>query len=153
MTTLIRRLAVTVAAFVVLAQSLPASAQDRICTSDEAQRADLQAGTHRSWEALYKSYKRFGHCDDGSIAEGYSESVARILVDHWNTLPQLATLGNKDAKFLRFALSHLDATLDTGDIEKIKAKAATRCPPGLHAVCIQLEKRAKSALKEQSPPH
>lgn len=106
----------------------------------------------RSWESLYKSYKRYGHCDDGAIAEGYSESVARILVDHWNTLSQLTSLASKDTKFLRFVLMHVDATLDTGDIEKIKVNATTRCPSGLHATCVQLKKNAESALKEQVSP-
>ncbi len=151
-TTVMRYPVITVAFFAVLAQSTSICAQQRPCTTAEAQRADLQADTLRSWEALYKSYKHYGHCDDGAIAEGYSESVARILVDHWNTLFQLVALGNKDAKFLRFVFSHVDATLDTGDLGKIKTDATTRCPSGLHGACAQLKKNAESALKEQASP-
>jgi len=142
--------AIIVVAVILLARNSQANAQERPCTSSEAQRADAEADTLRSWDALYKSYKRYGHCDDGGIAEGYSESVARILVDHWNTLSQLASIANKDAKFLRFVLNHVNATLNPNDIEKIKLKATTQCPSGLHALCGDLIKEAESALKENN---
>lgn len=147
-----RWLSVIVVVSVFLLQNSSVSAQHRECTTTEAQRADSEADTLKSWETLYKSYKRYGHCDDGAIAEGYSESVARILVDHWNTLSQLAPHANKDAKFLRFVLSHVNATLDANDLEKIKANATKRCPLGLKATCVQLRRHAESALKEQASP-
>ena len=46
-----------------------------------SRRSEQEADSLTSWDGLYRSYKLFGRCDDGSIAEGYSESVARILAD------------------------------------------------------------------------
>ena len=83
-----------------------------------------------TWDPLYKSFTSYRSCDDGFIGENYSESVARILVDHWNTLPRLASLARENVLFRQFVLQHVDATLDTNDIEKIrtKTKTKTQCP-------------------------
>lgn len=116
----------------------PAAAKQRPCTEAEAQHAEMQAVTLRSWDDLYKSYTLYRHCDDGAIAEGYSESVARILVDHWDTLPRLGELEHSDAGFGSFVLSHIDATLTHDDIEKIKTNAKARCPSGLRLTCKEL---------------
>src|SRR5579883_2388072 len=42
--------------------------------------------------------------DDGAIAEGYRESVARILVDRWKTPQELASLTKNDKPVLSFVL-------------------------------------------------
>jgi len=133
--------------FVSLLSISVACAKEHPCTKAEAQRADTEAGTLRSWDSLHNSYKRYKQCDDGDIAEGYSESVARILVDHWSTLSRLATLARRDARFRRFVLGHVDASLDGDDLKKITANANTRCPSGLSALCADLAKSADEALK------
>src|SRR5579862_9488583 len=79
-------------------------AQDRGCTDSDSKRAESEAETLRSWDSVYKSYSLYRNCDDGAIAEGYSESVARILVDHWSTLDQLTVLTKKNPGFFRFTL-------------------------------------------------
>jgi hypothetical protein len=137
------------AAILFLLSGIPiAAAQRGQCSAVEEQRAEMEADALRSWDALYKSYELYGKCDDGAIAEGYSESVARILVDHWNTLPRLANLAAKDARFRRFVLAHVNATLDLNDLKKIRADAKTRCPSQLGAICANLTKEADAALKE-----
>jgi hypothetical protein len=68
----------------------------------EMRRAEAEAAELRSWDALYRSYKLYGRCNNVDAAEGFSESVARILVDHWATLPRLAKLADSDAAFRRF---------------------------------------------------
>jgi len=125
-------------------------AQDRGCTDSDSKRAESEAETLRSWDSVYKSYSLYRNCDDGAIAEGYSESVARILVDHWNTLPGLADLAKKNEQFFRFVLRHVDATDDDNDLRKIRAKAATQCRAGLSGICRDLKKAANSALEESN---
>jgi len=102
----------------------------------------------RTWNALYQSWKSYPGCDDGALAEDYSESVARVLVDHWNTLPELAHLVRNDPEFREFVLKHIDATLDAGDVTKIRRKASAQCPAGLKKLCGDVEKQAKLALEE-----
>jgi hypothetical protein len=107
-----------------------------------------EADTIRTWDGLYRSYGLYRSCDDGAVGEGYSESVARILADHWGTLPRLADLGKKDGRFRQFVLRHVDASLDMKDIEEIKTRARTQCPRRLGTLCHELANEADAALKE-----
>jgi hypothetical protein len=101
-----------------------------------------------TWDALYTSFKSYRQCDDGALGEGYSESVARLFVDRWNTLPQLSRLVRKDAGFRSFVLKHVDATLDTKDVQRIRRNARTRCPAGQREICNEVGKQAELALKQ-----
>jgi hypothetical protein len=151
LTTASKRTIATIIGLIVtllLAQSL--YARKHSCAEVEGRDALDEAGTLRSWDALYKSYMSYRQCDDGAISEGYSESVARILVDDWKTLSRLAQLGAKDAKFRAFVLHHVDATLNMDDFEKVKKRAKTQCPNGLRTLCNGLAKQAASAQKEDA---
>ncbi len=76
-----------------------AQAQKHVCTTAEGRRVMDEADRLRTWNALYKSYKLYRQCDDGAIAEGYSESVARILVEHWKTCPNWTSSRRKTQDF------------------------------------------------------
>jgi hypothetical protein len=142
-------IAIILGLFVTLLSVQVGHAQERSCTELES-RMLHDAFMPRTWETLYQSYRSYRLCDDGAIGEGYSESVARLLVDHWNTLPQLAHLARKDAEFRAFVMRHVDATLNMDDVEKIRKNAKTLCPTGLRTVCNGLAKQADSALKEDA---
>jgi hypothetical protein len=118
-----------------------ASAHQNQCSTADAQRAETEAESLRSWDDLYKSYKQYRQCDDGAIWEGYSESVARILVDHWATLPRFAQLAHKDEGFRPFVLKHVDQTINGKDARTIRANAAHACPSGLREFCNDLMKQ------------
>ena len=135
---------------VTLLSAQAAHPPKRRCTDEEGRRALDHADTPRSWDALYKSYMMFGRCDDGAIGEGFSQSVARILVDHWSTLPRLTQLARQDGSFRAFVMRHVDATLNTDDIEKVKENSRMNCPTGLRTTCTNLAEQADSALKEAS---
>lgn len=125
-----------------------AAAQTKPCSKTEHLRVEQEAVTLRSWDALYKSYRRYGHCDDVDAQEGYSESIARILVDHWKTLPRLAQLIEQDKPFGRFV--GLDATMNMNDVTKIRDNAIERCPAGLATLCAKLKKDADEAIAEDA---
>jgi hypothetical protein len=108
----------------------------------------LQPDALRTWNALYKSFESYRQCDDSAIGEDYSEAIARILVDHWNTLPDLARIQSKDGKFRSFVLKHIDATLDENDVRKIRKNASAQCPAGLRKLCADMKTQANLALKE-----
>jgi hypothetical protein len=129
-----------------------ARAQVQPCTVSEAGSALDKTDTFRSWDALHRSYKEFGSCDDGAVAEGFSESVARIFADHWNTLPRFAQLAENDPSFRAFVIRHIDATLNMDDVEKIKRAALTHCPSGLRKTCSDIAKQADFALKDSASP-
>jgi hypothetical protein len=94
----------------------------------EARVASDEAVLLRSWATFYRSYKSYRQCDDAVIGESNSESVARILVDRWGSLPELAHLAGADDEFRSFVIKHVDATLNMDDVEKIKKNTETQCP-------------------------
>jgi hypothetical protein len=127
------------------------AAQDpyiRKCTEPELRQVEKEAVTLRTWDALHDSYRKYRHCEDVDAAEGYSESKARVLVDHWDTLPRAAQLIRTDKSFRNFVL--VDATMDTADIKKIKQNATHNCPSGVDNLCKELIRTADEALEENA---
>jgi hypothetical protein len=131
-----------IGALTLFVAAVSASAQQTQCTIAEAQRAESEAETLRSWDDLYRSYKRYRQCDDGAIWEGYSESVARILVDHWVTLPRFAQLADNEEGFRGFVLKHVDETINGEDARTIRANAQHACPSRLRRLCHDLMNQA-----------
>lgn len=78
-----RRLATLACLFLVATGS--AVAKD--CSPADEEAADMATDYLTNWQAVRDSYARYRQCDDGSIAEGNSEAVVRLLVDKWNTIP------------------------------------------------------------------
>ncbi|MES2295934.1 MAG: hypothetical protein V4582_02780 [Pseudomonadota bacterium] len=136
-------------ALLALNMLFPAMAQAQNCSSREQEAADAMLDHLDNWQALAVAHKNYGQCDDGSIAEGYSEAVARLLVDHWHSVPTLANMIRTDRSFKRFVLHHIDSTLDTRELERIIALASASCPPGLQYLCGELRVSAKRALSDQ----
>lgn len=124
-----------------------ATVQCKTCTPKDAEAADEMVDHLDSWEKVESARKQFGHCDDGSIAEGNSEAVARLLVDRWDTLPALTELIKRDPALKRFVLRHIDSTLGTDDLDKIKTLAASKCPADAATLCGALKKSAIRAEK------
>ena len=143
-----RRLAFTLCALSVLA-CCTAPAPRKQCTPAEHNQVENEADTLRTWNALYKAYRHFKHCmDDVDAEEGYSESIARILADRWETLPRLAQLIREDREFGAFV--GLDATMDMNDVAKIRDRALHNCPAGLSGICTKLRKDADAAIAEDA---
>jgi hypothetical protein len=75
--------------------------------------------------------------------------VARLLLDHWDTLPQLAVLLKKNKRVKTFALRHVSLTaLDTNDLKKVGTKAVQHCPVGQDDLCKDLRRRVEYDLSQ-----
>ena len=120
-----------------------ASEKAKPCTRQDAIRADKEASSLRSWTELYKSYKKFAQCDDGGIGEGYSDSIAHLLSDHWNSANQLNRLVSHDKDFEGFVLRHVDELMSPAQAEKIRDNAEARCPSGAKRLCEKITARIK----------
>lgn len=118
------------------------------CTLAERLQVEKEASELRTWDALYNSYRKYSHCDDVDAAEGYSESKARILVDHWETLPRLAELIRKDEQFERFV--RVEETMDMQDVAQIRENAVHKCPKGLRKLCDKLIQSADTDIEEDA---
>lgn len=131
--------------------SLVTSAHGKKCSSQEAEAADALVDELVSWKKIDRMVKEFKHCDDGSIAEGNSEAVARLLVDKWATLHELPVLIKSNPALQTFVLRHIDSTLDTEDLEKMRKLSSTSCPANMLQLCKDIGSSAGQALKTAMP--
>ena len=120
------------------------------CTIKDAEAAEQAADHLTSWQAMNDNYTRYYQCDEGSIAEGNSEAVIRLLVDKWEALPKLNVLTRKNAAFEAWVLSHIDSTLDSGDLQTAVDLATSQCPASESALCQKIVKAAQAAIHESN---
>jgi hypothetical protein len=86
--------------FVLIPPSLDAAE----CTEQEAIESETTAAYIKSWQELKAHYHKYGHCDDGAIAEGYSESVSYLMETKW---PEFLDY-EMDKSFFSFVKGHVD---------------------------------------------
>jgi hypothetical protein len=130
---------------VAVAQELrgpPWFSADR-CTQKDAEHADENVGRLKDWGAVYRAFKLYGKCDDGSIAEGHSDAVAKLFANRWQSLHDFAKLARAHPLFDRFVFWHLDTTVNLEDGLAIIKNAQSRCPSDLKVLCRRLERAAK----------
>lgn len=108
------------------------------CTQREAIAAETEASTLESWSALYKSFNQYGHCDDAAIAEGYSESVSRLLAEDWNDLNVLRNYASRNKRFERFVLRHIDGTWSSERVNIVEKNAKHRCSNRDRKLCQRI---------------
>jgi len=133
----------------IVAATAGISAGAKECTAREEYAALAVVEYLDSWKNVNLAYRHFQQCDDGAIAEGYSEAVARLLVDHWSRLPELGKLTANDSGFESFVLKRINATLDAKDLDKLHDLAKEKCPKGHRILCGKLTVRVESAWKDQ----
>lgn len=104
--------------------SLPVLAQSG-CSLEQYQVADNQlAAAGTAWPTLYRHWQRHAACDDGGLAEGYSEAVVTLLLDkqQWSALKRITA---RDAAFQRWMLGHLDESVSLSDLEQLRAQTVS----------------------------
>lgn len=120
-----------------------ALAEKKGCSEDQSKQAETATENLKNWESVYDFYRKFGRCDVGGVAEGVSDSVAKLLADHWGTIPEFVAMADQDRSFERFVLRHVDATIDQEhDAPKIRENAQSHCSENLRRLCKDLITRA-----------
>lgn len=122
------------------------SQDERECSADEERRAEELAAHAKTWNELHDTFRDYAVCDDGSIAEGFSESVTRLLADGWEALPVLQSVTTIDASFQTFVLRHIDETAPADRLERILGLATRQCAPALAELCDQIAGEARRVL-------
>lgn len=120
----------------------PLSTLAKECAREEAIAAEDIAARLPDWKQIYGAFERFAHCDDGAIAEGFTESVVHLLATRWETLPQVSSLESRNAAFRNFVLRHINDTADTSELKHIGRLARTQCPKGHGALCSDISRAA-----------
>jgi hypothetical protein len=147
------RVALTAVALAVLSQAAGASntarpwADPARCPLTTSLKAlGSVASAPRDWKVLHGHFQLYGACDDGAVAEGYSEDVVALLAKAWPLLPDLASLARSDPTFLDFVLAHIDSSPAAEDLAKVRVNADRHCPRGHKGLCKRISERAASAL-------
>ncbi len=125
-----------------LCASVQSSAQAGRCPQAKLDKLEADSGRIRDWATLRTFFHCYTTCrvDDAEITEGISESVVRMLADHWETLPIASNLFKQDPKFETFALAGINITDSTDDLNRIDKLATDNCPANLHTLCLKIRK-------------
>jgi hypothetical protein len=107
----------------------------RHCTEQEERRALDECDKIRTWNEIYRSFKRFAHCADGAIAEGYSDKVVGLLAHDWKDFLTAAHLMSLDPRFKTFVIRHVDETAAAEDLTAIKRNVSVECPKSDSGLC------------------
>jgi len=110
------------------------------CTQAEATQAEKEADSLSDWDQVYRSFQKFSQCDDGAIAEGYSDSVTKLLGNDWKSFNRLLALANRNGNFRDFVLRHIDESVSADRLAKIANHARFECPSGSSHLCLSIAK-------------
>jgi hypothetical protein len=110
--------------------------------------ADEGVDRLRNWSDLHQAFRQFGHCDDGSVAEGWSDKVVEMLATQWKTLPQLNAIVAAHPDFAAFVIRHIDETASWTSAQTAERNAKTRCPKQAPALCSRIEKRVDELRRD-----
>jgi hypothetical protein len=138
-------------AMLMVSGGIPSAAMaNNHCSTEMYQRADASlANAAAGWGSLLRHQKAFGPCDDGALAEGYSDAVVTLLAHRWDQFDAFVGLSARDPAFRRWAIRHIDASASTHDLAKV-ARNAVSCTGSAKAkdLCRDVAKAAKNALSD-----
>lgn len=127
------------------------AASQEPCTPDEGNRAENVAGTLKDWDAVYRYFKEFHHCDGGAIAELSDDSIIRLLLKDWDHIDVYCRLAANDKRFETFVLKHIDELSSREDLEAIAKNAKSLCPLGRSSQCQEIESAVADVLSDTHP--
>jgi hypothetical protein len=118
------------------------AAQSGKCSQSMVDKLEAEPESIRDWSKLREFYHRYQVCqiDDAEVEGGVGESVVRMFIDHWDTLPTASRLFRRDPQFATFALAGLNSTDLTDDLNHIDKLAKDSCPINLHDLCGKIRR-------------
>ena len=135
--------------------SLPSAATPNDhCSTEMYQRADESLVSAASgWGSLLRHQKAFHSCDDGALAEGYSDAVVTLLAHRWDQFDAFVRLSSRSPTFRQWAIRHIDATTSPEDLTEVLGNAA-KCTGSDNAMhlCREIAAAARKALEGSNEP-
>ncbi len=128
-----------------------ATGDAKVCSRSEAIAAEKGLAHLHSWADLQQAFRTFAHCDDGAIAEGYSDFCMRMLSRHWSDVAALAKLAESDPSFRSFVLRHIDETWLKSEFDLAVQNATSRCPNSARALCTDILTRTTELGERDAP--
>jgi len=120
------------------------------CSANDAATAEKVVDRVVNWDQLYKAFQDYRHCDQGPVADVYTDALMRCLVE-WKQVDALAGTMQKDKDYHDFIFRHLRAA--SGEDQKsVFARAKMSCPKGLDAWCGELIDASKPLTFQEMAP-
>jgi hypothetical protein len=113
------------------------------CTTKDADAAESYR--LKDWTSVYRVFQLYRQCDDGGVAENYSDGVATLLASQWGSVGQFARLARSNPQFERFVLLHIDSTMNVDQGIAIVANARDRCPADMRSLCKRIRRQVETA--------
>lgn len=123
--------------------SISAFAQDKACSPADAARAEKVVDNAASFAQLDKAWQDYRHCDAGPVADVYTESLLRLLVD-WKGVEALASAMQSSPQYKEWVLKRVKAATPE-DREVVFSRAKTGCPAKLEGLCGELAEASSDA--------
>jgi hypothetical protein len=117
---------------------IPQHSNGASCSKMQSDEAEKSVDTLKDWEAIYSSFRRYRACDDGAVAEGYSDAVAVQLANRWQATSRLVGLTSIDRAFREFVLRHIDTLMSPKQANEIYRNATKHCPATARSLCTQI---------------
>ncbi len=123
----------------------------RKCTQEEAINAETEASASSlpSWNAVYLSFKRYAHCDDAAIADGYSEAISTLLAYQWKSYLDLVEFASADTAFESFVIRHIDQTTSADERNRVTTNVSSRCPLRGEKMCAHILERIQEIDRQK----
>jgi hypothetical protein len=100
----------------------------KTCSGDESIRARRDAARLKDWQGVLTSFRQFGICDSGRVAEEYSYAISRLLAHDWDHVGVLLELASSDPAFQQFVLRHINENFPEEEAQSIIRNAREHCP-------------------------
>lgn len=125
-----------------------AASADSACSTSEAKDAENAVASIRSFGEFREAYRRYSHCDDGSVAEGFSEASTSIVVSQWGDIRNIDSELGLDSHLRNFFIKHVDATAPLERLGEIERLSGASCPKESELLCAEISAAAKRALRD-----
>ena len=123
-----------------------AGAADKPCTKADVANAEKAIERSNNWNQLYRSWQDYRHCDTGAVADGYTDSLMRLMVE-WKGVDTLAAAMQKDPEFKEWVLARLKSPAAKDDQPTIYSRAMSSCPKAMDALCAEIAESVKPVAK------
>ena len=128
--------------YTILALLISTVTMGQNCTKKQEREIEAKAAYFKTWDEVYSAWEAFRQCDDGAIAEGFSESITMILSTQWTEKGKLINLIEKHPNFEKFIIKHINKSVPYDRLSKLGHMAKMRCVDSTHDFCMKILDKA-----------
>jgi len=128
--------------YIISVLLIPVVVMGQDCTKEQAREIEANAAYFKTWDEVFDAWKDFKQCDDGAIAEGFTESITFILSTQWTEKGFLISLIDKHPNFEKFILEHINEAVPRERLNKLGHMAKMRCVDSTHDFCMKVLNKA-----------